>query len=193
MNEDVISKLYKYAELLKKAPQLKIVLMEKPDSPKFMEKQIFEAQFYFPYIRDGAAVLDIGSGGGFPGIPLAVMKENAKFILVDRKKRHIDFLRTVVEELGIRNVALLQCEAENLPRRLKDIKVDVVCARAVSRVKNILTWANPVLRCDGKVVLGKGKEIEKEIKDASELPFILQEIKNTPFGHIVVYAKYCEK
>jgi hypothetical protein len=42
-------------------------------------------------------------------------------------------------------------------------------------------------------VLGKGKEIEKEIKDASELPFILQEIKNTPFGHIVVYAKYREK
>ncbi len=193
MNEDVISKLYRYAELLKKAPQLKIVLMEKPDSPKFMEKQIFEAQFYLPYIKDGAAVLDIGSGGGFPGIPLAVMKENAKFILVDRKKRHIDFLRTVVEELGIRNVALLQCEAENLPRRLKDIKVDVVCARAVSRIKNILTWANPVLRCDGKVVLGKGKEIEKEIKDASELPFILQEIKNTPFGHIVVYAKYREK
>ncbi len=189
--EDVMNRLYTYAEILREAPRLKIVLMEKPDSPKFMEKQIFEVRFYLPYINKGDIVLDLGSGGGFPGIPLAVMREDARFILVDRKKRHIDFLKTVVEKLEIRNVFLLQTEAENLSRNLKDIKVDVVCARAVSRIKNILSWAEPVLKCGGKVVLGKGNDIEKEIDDAKNLPFSLVDIKSTSFGNIVVYVKVC--
>ncbi len=190
MKENKISaKLYKYAEILKKAPERKIVLMEKPESDKFLEKQIFEADLYLSYIRSGDVVLDIGSGGGFPGIPLAIMKENAKFVLVDRKKRHTDFLKSVAYKLNLKNVVVVQSEAEKLVKALKGEKVDVVCARAVSRIKNILIWAYPVLKCGGKVVLGKGKNIETEIKDAASLDFSLIEKVKTNFGYIVVYRK----
>ena len=189
---DEKEKLKQYGKLLERAPSLKIVLMEKPDSPRFFEKQVLEASFYLPYIKSGDTVLDIGSGGGFPGIPLSIMKQDANFILLDRKKKHFDFLNFVINELSIKNAKPLLLDASMLKNK-KNVRADVVCARAVTRIKNILEWVAPVLKNGGFVVLGKGKNIEKEISDAENLPYKLEGMANTEFGHIVVYKKLDSK
>lgn len=162
--------------------------MEPKESANFYAKHIDEANIYLPYIKDSDTVLDLGTGTGFPGIPLAVMKKEANFILVDRKKVHSDFLKEVKKVLELDNVSILNCRGEELKSYINE-KVDIVCARAVSRVKNILSWAMPILKKEGIVLLGKGFNIEKEVKDSSDLPFELIESVNTNFGFLLVYKK----
>ncbi len=190
LSEEIFAKLRLYEEFLREnAVKSKIVLMEKPDSPEFFNKQVLEASLYLPFIHSGDTVIDIGSGAGFPGVPLAIMKQDVHFILTDRKRRYFEFLKHTKETLGLNNVSVVLSEAEKLRKALKERDADVICARAVSRIKNILLWAEPVLKDNGLVVLGKGRHIEKEISDASEMPYSLVKTIETNFGHIVVYKK----
>lgn len=129
--------------------------------------------------------MDIGSGGGFPGIPLAIMHPRVDFVLLDKRERCTRFLQEVIQMLSLDNVSLITARAEDLGKH--QLKVDCVIARAVSRVVDILTWSIPVLKEDGLVILGKKPDIEKEAAQAEKLPFSLQERVQQPFGLLAVY------
>lgn len=182
-----MEKLAQYFEMLKQAHK-RVVLMEPKDSVNFYAKHIDEARIYLPYIKDGDAVLDLGTGAGFPGIPLSIMKEEANFILVDRRKIHTDFLENIRSSLNLKNVTIINARADEIPKRINS-GVNIVCARAVSRIRNILIWSYPVLLKKGLVLLGKGDNIENEMESAKSLPYELIEKKQTDFGFLVVYRK----
>jgi 16S rRNA (guanine527-N7)-methyltransferase len=159
--------------------------MSPPDSPQFAEKHFWEASIYTPYFCPGQRILDIGSGGGFPGIPLAIMNPQIEFILLDKRERCTRFLQEVIQVLRLDNVSVITARAEDLGKH--QLKVDSVIARAVSRVVDVLTWSMPVLKDGGFVILGKKPEIEKEATQAEKLPFTLQERVQQPFGLLVIY------
>ena len=91
-------KLQKYLEMLLNSPK-RVVLMSPREKDLLYKKHIREANIYLNFIKDGFYVLDIGSGTGFPGIPLSILKPEAEFILVDRKKIHISFINEVIKAL----------------------------------------------------------------------------------------------
>ncbi|MGC8757111.1 MAG: 16S rRNA (guanine(527)-N(7))-methyltransferase RsmG [Caldisericaceae bacterium] len=179
-------KIEMYLELIMKAPK-RAVTMSPLEKHALMSKHIKEAKIYLPYVKSGDKVLDIGTGVGFPGIPLSIMMPSASFYLVDRKKTHIDFLSQVKTYLDLENVKLFNIDANDL-KKLNE-HFDVVCARAVNRIRTVLSWSLPVTKETSLVVLGKKTEISQEIEDAKNLPFEILEIVPEDFGQLVVYKR----
>ena len=117
--------------------------------------------------RSKAEVLDLGTGGGFPGIPLAILFPNVQFTLIDGTLKKIKVVKAVIEALDLKNVEAQQMLAEELKRR----KFDFIVTRAVARLPQLSLWAQPLLKRkdvhplpNGLIAL-KGGNIHTEIKE----------------------------
>ena len=111
----------------------------------------------------GVTVMDVGCGGGFPGIPLAILYPKTNFILVDSIGKKIKVAQSIAESIGLKNVTALHCRAEevNLKEYTPTGKVDLVVSRAVTSLVNFIPWVK------GKYTKGiiclKGGDIQDEI------------------------------
>lgn len=179
-------KLQKYLEMLLNSPK-RVVLMSPRKKDLLYKKHIREANIYLNFINDEFHVLDIGSGTGFPGIPLSILKPEAEFILVDRKKIHISFINEVIKALELKNAKAINMRAEHLYKL--SVKFDIVCARAVSRANYILKWCLPVIKGNGLVIMGKGRDVDEEILDCAALPYTLVEKREQTFGSLIIFRK----
>ncbi len=108
----------------------------------------------------GDVIMDIGCGGGFPGIPLAVLFPESKFLMVDSIAKKITVVSNVARELGLTNVETHNCRAEQL-----GVKVDYIVSRAVTELSTFLGWAWPQLKRGGdhSVLYLKGGDLAEEI------------------------------
>ena len=119
-------------------------------------------------LKSGQRVLDVGTGGGFPGIPLALVFPSASFTLVDSIGKKIKLVGEMVEDLEIKNVRLVHQRMEHL-----DIKTDFVVSRAVTALPKLVKWTHRLLEPGEKgsmpngLISLKGGKLEDEI-----LPFI---------------------
>jgi len=115
------------------------------------------------FLKGTGHILDIGSGGGLPGIIAAIMMENTQCILVEARKKKANFLNSAIAHLGLKN-----CIVENI--RIEEYKnknaFDLVFCRAVGNLALSLEYALPFLKKKGIFIANKGKNIEKELKDA---------------------------
>lgn len=103
--------------------------------------------------QSGATVADLGSGGGLPGIPLAVMRQGVRFLLVERTAKKAAFLSYAVRELGLGNVRVLAAEARECPRREGWQPVDAVVSRAAGKPTTVAPLALGLLRVGGAALL----------------------------------------
>lgn len=103
-------------------------------------------------------VLDIGTGGGFPGIPLAIMFPETEFHLVDSIGKKINVVNAVKEALGLKNVKAEQARAEQI-----NGKYDVVACRAVTQLADFYGWIHKNLKPDSDVICLKGGDLTEEI------------------------------
>lgn len=104
-------------------------------------------------------VLDIGTGGGFPGIPLAILFPNIQFHLVDSIGKKIQVVTAVAEGLGLKNLKAEQARAEQIHG-----KYDVVTCRAVTQLNDFYTWIHKNLKPDSEILCLKGGDLAEEIK-----------------------------
>ena len=115
-------------------------------------------------------VLDIGSGGGFPGIPLAIMKPEWHFTLCESIKKKAGFLIHLVKELNLKNVKVINDRVEaihELP--LHKNKYDLITVRAIAKLDVLIKYSLPLLKKDGHLLAYKAKDIDEEIKDADNM------------------------
>ena len=116
---------------------------------------------------DAKKVFDLGSGGGFPGIPLAIARKGSgtQFLLCEANARKIAFLRTAIRELAL-DAKTLSGRIETLDSR-ETGKADIVLARALAPLNQLMTLAYPLLDAGGRMVVHKGRENQREIDEAS--------------------------
>lgn len=127
------------------------------------------------------SIADIGSGGGVPGIPLAILYPDIPVTLIESIRKKADFMRDVASEMKLNNITVVPDRAENLHRNPK-ARYDIITARAVAPIAELIPWCVPLLREKGKLIAMKGAKADQELVDAAELikKFRLTSQKHTP-------------
>lgn len=111
-------------------------------------------------------VLDIGSGGGFPGIINAILIPDSEFVLVDSTRKKVDFLKSTIESLGLENVTAVWSRVEDLAKQ-EDYRESFDCttSRSVAAMNVLVRWSRPLLKEGGKCVMLKGGDLTNELAE----------------------------
>lgn len=115
----------------------------------------------------GAKVLDVGCGGGFPTLPLAIVRPDLTITAMDSTAKKLGFIREAAEALGLNNVTTLCARAEEAAHTDIRESFDAVCARAVARLNILAEWCVPFVKVDGVFLALKGKDGLAELAEAS--------------------------
>ena len=155
----------KYAALLARDGDL-LGLIGPRELPKLWSRHILNSAVVADLVEVGEVVADIGSGAGFPGIPMAIKKPEIKLVLVEPMERRANWLaQVVVPELGLDNVQVIRSRVEDLPTT----SFQVATARAVSALPNLLKMIAPKVVSGGRILAMKGGKAQEEIEDSRAL------------------------
>lgn len=152
------------------------------------------------YFCNGADVCEIGSGGGFPSLPLKIIRDDLKFTLVESTGKKCNYLNTVVDNLKLKGVKVVNIRAEDGARdKAFREKFDVCCARAVARLNTLSEYCLPYVKVGGIFIAYKG-DCEEEITEAENAIKVLggeiekvvrYELENCGKRTIVIIKKVC--
>ncbi len=118
-------------------------------------------------VRSAKSVIDVGSGAGFPGIPLSIMCPEVSFTLMDSRQKRIAFLDEVIAIVGISNAKTLLGRAESIGQdESHREQYDVACARAVASLPTLLEYLLPFVKIGGHTLCYKGTEVDDEIQQS---------------------------
>lgn len=161
--EDIqIEKFYNYMNLLLEWNE-KINLTAITEPSEVIEKHFIDSLTVLDEIKSDNKVIDVGTGAGFPGIPLSICSE-AKFTLLDSLNKRINFLNIVKENLDLSNVELEHGRAEDFAKNKHyREKFDVAISRAVAPMNVLIEYLLPYVKVGGKVICMKGPKAEEEI------------------------------
>ena len=133
------------------------------EAEKLRDRHIGNSLVLESLLPEGCSLIDIGTGAGLPGIPIAIARPDLEIHLVEPMQRRIEFLELAVAKLGLSNTQIHRARAEQLHGQLV---ADLVTARAVASVKELIEWCEPLLNSHGRLVLLKGEKAEIELKEA---------------------------
>ncbi|MBR0235528.1 MAG: 16S rRNA (guanine(527)-N(7))-methyltransferase RsmG [Clostridia bacterium] len=115
---------------------------------------------------DGARMIDVGSGGGFPTLPLAIVRPDLEITALDATAKKTAFIARAAKELGIYNVKIATGRAEELANTAMRESFDAATARAVAELRVLMEWCVPFIKKDGVFVALKGKRADEELSAA---------------------------
>jgi 16S rRNA (guanine527-N7)-methyltransferase len=129
------------------------------DREQQITKHVLDSLTVRPWLR-GQRIADIGSGAGFPGIPLAIVEPTRRFALIESTGKKCRFLETVRDELALANVDVLQARAE---LSKPEVRYETVVARAVGPLADLVRYAAPLLAGGGRLLAMKGRHPGEEL------------------------------
>ena len=115
-------------------------------------------------IPHGAKVIDVGTGGGFPGVPIKIMRDDVEIVLLDSLQKRIKFLEEVKKLLNLNKTTCVHSRAEDYVRETRE-KFDVALSRAVASTPTLAEYLLPYVKVGGKVIMYKGSKGEEELKE----------------------------
>jgi 16S rRNA (guanine527-N7)-methyltransferase len=161
----------------------KINVISRKDIDSLYEKHVLHSLSIAAAVElpDNLQVLDLGTGGGFPGIPLAIFYPEVKFHLVDSIGKKIKVVQAVAEGLGLKNVTTAHSRVEDIKNR----KFDLVISRAVAPLGELWKWSKPLLKKGpegrpGGLICLKGGDLTQEISESGCRPTLLEIYKLFP-------------
>ena len=203
ISEEMITQLDTYAKLLKEWNS-KMNLTAIDEREEVYEKHFFDSILPLNDSIQGK-VADVGTGAGFPGIPLKILRPDIKVTLVDSLNKRINFLNEVIEKLNLKDIVTVHSRIEDFGKNKSyREKFDYVTARAVANLAVLSEYLIPIAKIGGKCVCMKGSNVEEEItsgknainvlggklekvdefvlpdSDISRNVIILSKVKNTP-------------
>ena len=165
IDENQKNQLVSYMELTLKANE-SFNLTANDTKESFMIKNIIDSLLIVKNLDlDGKNILDLGSGAGLPGIPLAIYYKNTTFTLLEPLTKRANFLKEIAQKLGLKNVKVVNDRAEIFIKNARE-SYDFVTSRAVSRLNILLELSIPFLKVGGKLIAYKGINYQEEINES---------------------------
>lgn len=132
-------------------------------------KHFIDSLSILKYIENNQNVIDIGTGAGFPGIPIKIMNDTLKITLLDSLNKRVNFLNEVIKLLNLKQINAIHARAEDLGR-IEEYreKFDIATSRAVANLSTLLEYLMPFVKVGGKCICMKGSNIEEELKIAEK-------------------------
>lgn len=136
---------------------------------EFLVKHFIDSLTINKYIEDGKKLIDIGTGAGFPGVPLKIANKNLKVTLIDSVNKKLNVIRAISEDINIDKLEIIHTRAEDLANQ-KEYReqFDFATTRAVSKLYTIVEYMLPFLKVGGKAICMKGPNYEEEIVEAEK-------------------------
>ena len=166
LTEDQVENFFKYMNLLLEWNE-KINLTAITDVDDIILKHFIDSMTVLKYIEKGKSIIDVGTGAGFPGIPIAIMREDVKITLLDSVNKRINFLNEVCSELKINNIETIHGRAEEAGQNKQyREKYDIAVSRAVANMTTLSEYLIPFVKVGGICICMKGSEIDHELEQA---------------------------
>lgn len=170
-DDEKIEKLNKFYNIVIETNKV-MNLTNITEKREFAIKNILDCVLPMKIIPYGAEVLDIGAGAGFPSIPLKIMRDDLNFVMVDSLNKRVEFLKTVIQKLNLKNVYAIHSRIEDYAKN-HSAQYDIVVARAVARLNTLCEYSLPLVKVGGKVIAYKSQKAEEEILEANKAIEIL--------------------
>ena len=160
-----IEKLYLYMkELIDWNEKINVTAIT--DEEEFLTKHIVDSLLINKYLKNGEKVIDVGTGGGFPGIPIAVTND-VNIVLMDAVNKKLNVIKDISENLDIKNIEIIHSRAEDMGQDIKHReKYDVCVSRAVASLPTLLEYMIPLVKVGGTIICMKGPNYDIELENA---------------------------
>lgn len=168
-NERVRAAFDRYAEMLTERNE-KVNLTAITDPDEIRVKHFTDSLAAIELIKTGATVLDIGSGAGFPGIPLKIARDDISVTLLDSVNKKVVFMNDVIADLGLKNIEAVHARIEDFPHKGE---FDVAVSRAVAELTTLVEYALPFVKVGGTFVAYKSEKAEAEAAAAGNAVALL--------------------
>ncbi len=163
-----IEQFYKYMNLLIEWNE-KMNLTAITEPKEIILKHFIDSLTILKYIDDNSKLVDVGTGAGFPGVPLSIMNPTLKITLVDSLNKRLIFLQEVVKELNLKNIEIVHARAEEFGQNKNyREKFDIATSRAVANLATLSEYLVPLVKIGGKIISMKASNAKEEINDAQK-------------------------
>ena len=165
-----IELMTRYMEMiLDRNQHINLTAIKDPDEFLLRHYVDSAAVMNIPEYQEASSVLDLGTGAGFPGVPLAILSPDKEFVLLDSLRKRLNVIEEFCGELGIHNVKVLHARAEDAGRDKKiREKMDLCVSRAVADLSVLSEYCLPVVRKGGAFIAYKGSDVESEAREAQK-------------------------
>ena len=168
-----LEKFYKYMNLLIEwNEKMNLTAITEPND--IILKHFIDSITINKYIENNAKVVDVGTGAGFPGIPLSIIRPDLQITLVDSLNKRLMFLQEIKKELELKNIDIVHARAEEFGQNKNYRETfDIATSRAVANLSTLSEYLVPLVKIKGKCVCMKASDAEEEIKQAENAVNIL--------------------
>lgn len=168
LNNKQIEQFDKYMDLLLEWNE-KINLTAITEKNQIILKHFIDSLTISKYIEKNSKVIDVGTGAGFPGIPLKIYNNTLNITLLDSLNKRINFLNEVINELQLEKIQAIHSRAEDLARNNNyREKFDYAISRAVANLSTLSEYLLPYVKVNGKCICMKGPNINEEVKNSKQ-------------------------
>ncbi|GIM28976.1 ribosomal RNA small subunit methyltransferase G [Clostridium polyendosporum] len=200
LTKEKYDKFMLYKDLLKEWNE-KINLTAITEDEEIVKKHFIDCikAFNAEAFKEAQNIIDVGTGAGFPGLPIAIMRDDVKVTLLDSLNKRINFLNEVVAKLSLNNVTTIHSRAEDGARK-KELreKFDISTSRAVANMSVLSELCMPYVKINGNFIALKGPSVEEELNEAKNaittlggelIDVIKVDIEKTDLRHNLVIVK----
>ena len=166
-----IEQFYKYMNLLIEWNE-KMNLTAITESNEVIEKHFVDCLTIMPYIKEDSQIIDVGTGAGFPGVPVKIANPTLQITLLDSLNKRINFLNEVIDNLELNNIQAIHSRAEEYVKENRET-YDIAVSRAVAELPTLLEYLLPYVKVGGKCICMKGPKALEEIEKSKKALEIL--------------------
>lgn len=173
LSEIQLKQFYNYMNLLIEwNKKINLTAITEPD--EIILKHFVDSLTISKYISDGTKVVDVGTGAGFPGIPLKIVRQDVDITLLDSLQKRINFLDEVINELNLEKITTIHSRVEDFGKNKKyREEFDIATSRAVANLSTLSEYLLPLVKVGGKVISMKGSLIQEELENSKNAIKIL--------------------